>query len=139
MRIEAVLFDLGGTLEDVRYDASSRLEASRVLKRFLSGEGIRLDVEPEAILAAIERGCAGYRAWSERTMREAPAAQVWGEWYLREFGIPRPEIDRVAEGLAMIWETRFHTRELRPDARSTLEALKTRGYRLGVISNTSRR
>ncbi len=137
MRIDAVLFDLGGTLEDVRYSPESRLAACASLKRFLKKEGLDLAAEPEALLKAIERGYLAYRAWSERTMTEAPANRVWAEWYLREFDLPRPEIDRVAEGLALIWETEFHSRELRPDARESLEALKARGFRLGVISNTS--
>lgn len=137
MRIDAVLFDLGGTLEDVRYDHESRLLASGELKRFLSANGIDLPGDAEAILERVERGCAAYREWCERTMVEAPADQVWAEWYLRDFGISRASIAPFAEGLASIWETRFHSRSLRPEARATLADLAERGYKLGVISNTS--
>jgi putative hydrolase of the HAD superfamily len=137
VRIDAVLFDMGGTIEDVYYDRELRLKASYEVINYLAGEGIALDAAAETVLAAIERGCADYRAWSERTMIEAPATRVWSEWYLREFGIDKRDIDRVAEDLAMIWETKFYARSLRPEALGTLEALAARGYRLGVISNTS--
>jgi len=137
MKIDAVLFDMGGTLEDIRYDDELRLAATREVLEYLKKNGITLQAAPEAVFAAIIRGCADYRAWSERTLREAPARIVWREWYLREFSLAESDIDRVADGLAVIWETKFHARALRPEARETLSSLKARGYRLGVISNTS--
>jgi putative hydrolase of the HAD superfamily len=70
-------------------------------------------------------------------MVEAPAERVWAEWYLGEYEIPRALIAPLAEDLAKLWETGFHTRSLRPEARPALEALAERGYKLGVISNTS--
>ncbi len=139
MRIDAVLFDLGGTIEDVRYDRESRLDACRELKRFLTEENINIPAGADELLDAVERGSRDYRAFCERTMIEAPTNRVWAEWYLREFPVPRAELDRVAEGLGLIWETRFHTRSLRPEALETLRSLKERGFRLGVISNTSSR
>jgi len=48
-------------------------------------------------------------------------------------------VERIAEDLAYAWETTFFARKLRPDAVSTLDSLAGRGYRLGVISNTSSR
>jgi len=70
-------------------------------------------------------------------MVEAPARDVWAQWYLRDFPMPREALDRLSPDLAKIWETQFHSRKMRPDASATLEALKARGYLLGIISNTS--
>jgi putative hydrolase of the HAD superfamily len=137
MRIDAVLFDMGGTIEDIRYDDGMRMSAARTVIAYLAERGIRLDASPEAVFASIRNGSLDYRAWSERTLQEAPARRVWREWYLRDYGLSESAIDRVADGLAVIWETEFHSRALRPEARETLESLAARGYRLGVISNTS--
>lgn len=137
MKIDAVLFDMGGTIEDIRYDDGLRISAARNVIEYLSERGIHLDATPEAVFASIRSGSLDYRAWSERTMQEAPAGRVWREWYLRDYALPESSVEGVADGLAVIWETKFHSRALRPEARKTLEALKSRGYRLGVISNTS--
>lgn len=128
---------MGGTIEDISYDPGLRLGGSASVLACLARAGLALPVEAPALLAAIERGSARYRAWSEKTMVEAPAKDVWAEWYLGEFALPRGAIDSLAPELARIWETQFHSRRIRPEARACLEALRDRGYLLGVISNTS--
>jgi len=40
-----------------------------------------------------------------------------------------------AEDITFFYETRFHIRSLRPEAPAALEALRAKGFRLGVISN----
>ena len=139
MTIKVVLFDMGGTIENLNYDHASRIVATKELLAFLKSEHLAVDADPETLLQQIERACKDYRAESERTMREAPAAEVWSRWYLRDYRLPQAEIGRMAEDLAWIWETRFYTRTIRPGASEAFAALKERGFRLGIISNTSSR
>lgn len=139
MRIKAVFFDMGGTLEDIRFDRSSRLAATGELLSLLEGEGIHVGRGAEVVLDSIERGCAVYRAHSERAMRELPPAEIWRDYYLADFGLKAEDAERLAERLAWLWETRFYTRSLRPGAHEAVAALKERGYSLGIISNTSSR
>jgi putative hydrolase of the HAD superfamily len=68
---------------------------------------------------------------------ELPPLDLWTDWNLRDFNVARSALEPIAEELSYLWETTFFARKLRPDALFTLEALKARGYQLGVISNTS--
>ena len=137
MKIEAVLFDMGGTIEDIRHDRKSRLAATEELLALLAGEGLALDASAAEVLDSIEGRSREYRTWSETTMREGRPDAIWNDWNLRDFGLPADEVRRVAEKLAYIWETKFYTRSIRPEAAEALRNLKARGYSLGVISNTS--
>ena len=137
MKIEAILFDMGGTIEDIRHDRRSRLAATGELLALLAKEGLVLNACEDEVLDSIERRNREYRTWSESTMREGRPAAIWNEWYLRDFSLPVDEVNRVAEKLAYIWETKFYTRSVRPEAAAALRNLKARGYSLGVISNTS--
>ena len=58
-------------------------------------------------------------------------------YYLASLGLPDEKVGEIAEELADFWEVTYYHRERRPGVRETLEALKTRGYKLGVISNTA--
>ena len=42
MKIDTVLFDMGGTIEDVRYDRALRLAALPGILALLAGQGIVL-------------------------------------------------------------------------------------------------
>ena len=67
--------------------------------------------------------------------------RVLGTW--RGIAITTPtEFDRekllpITEELANLWEVTFYHRELRDGAAEMLQALKSRGYHLGVISNNA--
>jgi putative hydrolase of the HAD superfamily len=139
MKIEAVLFDMGGTLEDLHYDRALRLAALPGILAVLAGEGIVLPGDDSEILDRLLARNAEYKAWSEKARIESPAASIWSDWNLRDFSLPADKVGRIAEELAYVWETSFFARKLRPDAASTLDSLAKRGYRLGVISNTSSR
>ena len=70
-------------------------------------------------------------------MLEKKPEEIWPDWYLRAFDFDREKLLPITEELANLWEVTFYHRELRPDARETLQALKDRGYHLGVISNNA--
>ena len=46
-------------------------------------------------------------------------------------------LESISEKLANLWEVTFYHRELRAGAAEMLQALKDRGYRIGVISNNA--
>lgn len=137
MSLRAVLFDMGGTIEDIYHDRQLRLRALPGILSILEGQGIRLPGTNDEILDSILAGNAAYKALSEAERREYPTQTIWVDWNLRDFDIPAAKIGPVSEHLAFLYETTFFSRKLRPDAASTLASLAERGYRLGVISNTS--
>jgi len=139
MKIDTVLFDMGGTIEDIHYDRALRLKALPGILAVLAGEGIVLPGDDHEILDRLLSRNAEYKTWSEKSRIESPPATIWKEWNLRDFSVPADKVDRIAENLAYVWETSFFSRKMRPDAVSTLASIAERGYRMGVISNTSSR
>lgn len=139
MNLSTVIFDMGGTLEDVRYDTAVRRAALPRILNMLARAGIALPSDDDRVFNSIISGNLDYKAWSEKLEIEIPALEIWAAWNLREFDVDRVALETIAEDLAFLWETTFFSRALRPEAAPMLEALKTRNYRLGVISNTSSR
>jgi putative hydrolase of the HAD superfamily len=128
---------MGGTIEDIYHDRQIRLRALPGILSVLEGQGIVLPGTHDEILESMLAGNAAYKALSEAERREYPTHTIWVDWNLRDFDIPAAKIEPVSEHLAFLYETTFFSRKLRPDAVPTLAALAERGYRLGVISNTS--
>ena len=139
MTIDTVLFDMGGTIEDIHFDRALRLRALPGLLSLLAGEGIHLPGADQEILGKLLSRNAEYKAWSEKAKIESPPETIWKDWNLKDFSVSADKVDGIAESLAYLWETSFFTRKPRPEALSTLAALAEKGYRLGVISNTSSR
>jgi putative hydrolase of the HAD superfamily len=133
--IRAVVFDLGGTLEEIYYDAALRVEATRGLQQLL----IECDLNPglplSKLQATILAGIRAYSDWREKTEIELPPEQVWTEYIFPDAGLPKERLMAAAEDLTFFYETQFHARTLRPESPDALEALRARGYRLAVISN----
>ena len=133
--IEAVLFDLGGTMHtsnspegwDVRY-------AARLLER-LEDYGIHLVLSPDALALMLKTNCEDYKHHTEQTLRELPAAEIWSEYYLRGLGVSREALEPIAEELSFRYDY-DRTRILRrPYLKQTVETLRDMGIRMGVISN----
>ncbi len=138
-RIQAVAFDLGGTLEEIHYDEALRLEATCGLRELLR----RLHLDPgltvPELYAAVTAGIRAYHAWREETERELPPERVWAEYVFPGRGLPPQALRAAAEELALYYENRFFTRRLRPEVPETLARLRARGLRLALISNVMAR
>ena len=139
MKIGAVFFDMGGTIEDIHFNRALQLRGLKEIISILAEQGITLSGSEDSILDKILARNAEYKAWSENNMIESPASQIWNEWNLRDFKLPAEKIDKIAEKLAYTWETSFFHRQLRANAFETLDTLHHKGYKLGIISNTSSR
>ena len=133
--IQAVLFDLGGTLHtsdspagwDVRY-------AARLLER-LADYGIRLELSPDALALLLKTNCEAYKHHTEQILRELPAAEIWSDYYLRGLGVSRETLEPIAEELSFRYDY-DRTRVLRrPHLKQTIDALRDMGIRMGLISN----
>jgi len=128
---EAVLFDLGGTLVDYPVPPWP-VVAIRFARAFLTG--IVLGDEsgfPPAASVPLPKDAPSHRA---RARPDAPLA------YRTTMGLRR--VIRSISGSTLPRLSELATRplvaggRLVPDARTTLAVLRTRGYRLGLISNT---
>ena len=119
--IQAVLFDFYDTLAHV--DGEAILAGRRAMAE-------RAGVDAEA-MAALWRSTAEQRMLGALGSLEAQIADL-----LRQLGCSAPPelLHELADLDVRAWQEAV---TLYPDARPALEALKARGYRLGVLSNCS--
>ncbi|MDQ7840908.1 MAG: HAD family hydrolase [bacterium] len=133
--IKAVVFDLGGTLEEIYYDDATRQTAAGGLLEMLAGRGLDPGLSVEDLRAAVLSGMAAYQRWREQHQRELPPDRVWTEYVFPDNGLPRDRLIAEAEDLTLYYEDNFYGRTLRPEAPAVLAELQQRGFRLAVISN----
>lgn len=133
--ITTVLFDLGGTLHTVIRKPDSMTRFAERLIRRLSDYGIILDTTPEALAVSLHENAEAYKHESERAKAELPGAEIWNDWYLKEFHIGRERLAPIAEELSFLYDYDRLTLMRKTRLRETIETLHGMGIRMGVVSN----
>lgn len=139
MKIQAVLFDMGGTIETFRYTRELRLEATAVIQQKLLDAGIDLHLSNEGLYDVISNGLERYKRWCLESMVELPSQRVWSRYILRNCEVNKERLAEISEELMFLIETRFYHRLMRPEIPQVLKALKEMGLKLGIISNVNSR
>jgi len=134
--IRAVVWDMGGTLEELTYDEAIQQEATRGLRPLLAEWGLDPGLDLAGLQAAVLSGMKAYQAWREESEVELPPERVWAEYVLPGYGLSQERLAAAAEDLTLFYETHYQVRRLRPEAPIVLRALHRKGFRLAVISNT---
>ena len=133
--IKAVLFDLGGTLHKSSSPPGRDFWfAQRLIERF-SDYGIKLEGGAELLAGRLAINSEVYKHESEITLRELPSAQIWSDYYLREYGLERERIEPFAEELSFLYDYERPCVMRREHLKETMMELKAMGLHLGVISN----
>lgn len=133
--IKAVLFDLGGTLHKSSSPPGRDLWfAQRLIERF-SDYGIKLEGGAELLAGRLAINSEVYKHESEVTLRELPSAQIWSDYYLREYGLDRERLEPFAEELSFLYDYERPCVMRREHLKETMMELKAMGLHLGVISN----
>lgn len=135
--ITTVLFDMGGTLEDIWVDEESHAAAIAALDRMLKGWGMDPGLPLPELKKAVEAGWKRYDAVRSAGDVELKPTQIWGDYILTDFDFPRETLLPHCEEIAHMWEVTFFHRRLRPKVAEMLGELKAMGLKLGVISNTA--
>ena len=135
--LNTVLFDMGGTLEDIWNTQETQAKAMDALQKTLQAHGLEPGCSPEEFDRRVMAGLKEYKRWSEGLELEKKPEEIWPDYYLKEFGFDREKLIPITEELANLWEVTYYHRELRGDVLETLEALKARGYHIGIISNNA--
>ena len=133
--IRAVIFDLGGTLEDIYYDDATRLEAARGVRALMLERGLDPGLTAPDLHAAIQSGLVAYQRLRESTNVELPPERVWIEYVFAGRGLPADRLTEAAEDLMLHYENYAFRRALKPEASLALAALHGAGLRLAMISN----
>ena len=135
--ITTVLFDMGGTLEDIWVDAESEMAAIVKLDAMLKERGFDPGVSPDALKASVDEGWKRYDVIRSAGDVELKPVEIWCDCVLTDFGFDRAALAPHCEEIAHMWEvTHFH-RHLRPRVKEMLSELRDMGLKLGVISNTA--
>ncbi len=133
--IRAVVFDLGGTLEDVYYDNATRLQGALGLLEILKRKGLDPGLSPLELRDTVIAGIKRLYHYRDAEEREQPPEIVWTEYIFPDGKIPQDRLRDAAEELTVFYENNFYTRTLRPEVPEMLSALASRGLKLAVISN----
>ncbi|MGM9668879.1 MAG: HAD family hydrolase, partial [Faecousia sp.] len=135
--ITTVLFDMGGTLEDIFVDEASEKEAMRRLREMLSSYGLDPGMDDDAFKARVDAGWVRYGEYRDARNVELKPIRIWCDYVLADFGFPRETLEPHCEEIAHMWEVTHYHRRLRPRVKEMLQNLKDMGLKLGVVSNTA--
>ena len=137
MQIDTVLFDMGGTLEDIHYsDRVPEIIEGKMEEILGVAYGKIFPLGGGEFYSYLQKRYGEYRSFREKTCIEVHPAMVWNDWIFKDLSIPAELIFDNHEKLAYFWETEVIVRECRKEAPEMLAELKSRGIRMGIISNT---
>ena len=135
MKLKAVFFDMGGTIQTFRFDREMRVKNAGILRDCLTRNGIHLELNDEQFADSFSKGISSYQKWSRKSLVELPTLDVWTDYVFKDFPIKRETLAPLAEELAYLYETWFYYREMRPEIPQVLSKIKKMGLKIGCISN----
>lgn len=139
MNIQAVFFDMGGTIETFGYTRELRLNTTVSIQQRLIHAGIDLQLTTEQLYDVISRGLNEYKRWSIQTMEELPPWRVWSDYIFPDQELDRKKLSAIAEDLMFLIETCFYQRAMRPEVPEVLQGIRQMGLKIGLISNVNSR
>lgn len=139
MTVQAVFFDMGGTIETFGWTPELRIEATHGVQGRLADAGIQLALTDRQLYEIISRGLKNYHAWSLISLEELPPARVWSEYIFADYPVDREKLAATAEDLMFFIETHYYRRSMRPEVPGVLEAIHKMGLKIGLISNVCSR
>ena len=139
MTIQAVFFDMGGTIETFWYSRELRLQATPGIQQLLLAAGIDLQLKSKQLYELITDGLVRYHRWRVQTLEELPPQRVWRDYILSGYPVDSKKLEAIAEGLTIYIETHYYHREMRPEIPMVLDAIQRLGLKIGLISNVSSR
>jgi len=129
--IDVILFDVGGTLRGAwRQEEEKAMQALGEINRLMN-----LNMPENELFRLLKKGSKGYSAWAQETHMELDEEQLWSRWMLPDH--PEQLVRSLAMQLNACWRQIIANREIFPETQEILMTLFRRGYRLGIVSNTT--
>ena len=122
---------MGGTLRGTR--KRSREERLKYVGEILDLLGSTAD--PSKFSRLLARRSTAYRQWARQTMLELNEIELWTRWLLPDW--PEDQVRQQAMQLNRLWREATGERIIFPETAEVLLELFRRGYRLGLVSNTT--
>ncbi|MHC1739817.1 MAG: HAD family hydrolase [Anaerolineaceae bacterium] len=129
MKIEVIFFDVNGTLRSRQPDPQTQQTAIDLISKRL-----RIPLNDSSRWQELEIRYEAYSKWSKENLAHLPEEEIWTKWMC--FDKPIESIAPYAAQLMKAWIERKGKASPIPQVEETLITLKSRGYRLGLISNT---
>jgi len=130
-QIQTILFDMGGTLR--RTVKRTREEKKQVVQQIMNLVGALGSAQEFTPL--LSRRAKAYKHWAEQTHTELNESDLWTKWMLPDF--PAGKISGMAIQLNQLYREASGLRVIFPESRAVVLELFRRGYRLGLVSNTT--
>ncbi len=131
VNVQAILFDMGGTLR--RTTAQDPAVKEQKLRELIQLLG--LGQSPAEIFQLLTERVKAYHQWALSTLCELSEPELWTRWMLPD--LPADQIGPQAVRLEQLWRQATGRRDPLPESRAVLTELFRRGYRLGLVSNTT--
>ncbi len=129
--IDAILFDMGGTLRNrTKHERDEKHQKFHLLVELLGEQ-----VDEADFRKLLKSRARGYKNWAESTLLELNEIDLWTKWMLPDW--PAAQVAPLALKLNQIWRDITGTKDPFPETREVVLELFRRGYRLGLISNTT--
>jgi putative hydrolase of the HAD superfamily len=129
-QIEVILFDMNGTLRKRVPDLALQKQNQNRLSALLGLE----ELIP-TYMEGLTRRYKTYTRWADEHRVSLSEAEIWGKWLTPE--LPPAQVESQAAELMLAFRKCRGKHILKPDVVPVLRELERRGYRLGVISNTT--
>ena len=136
-KIDTVLFDMGGTLEDIFNTHYTLENAAQGIIDILERHSLPFTQPVKEMQRMLLNGLRRYSSLRDEDSIELKPERVWADYMLCESGISSEKVEAIGEELANCWESLYFTRTLRPGAAEMLRGLRSLGLKLGIVSNTA--
>ena len=135
--IKGVMFDMGGTLEDLYFDDSNIKRTAHALYEILQKHGIEVPYGEQELWDIVYPEILRYKDEAEVTLMELKPEQIWADYGFAKVPIDRQKLIAVSEEIAHMWEITYFDRSLRQNAAEMLKGLKELGLFVSAVSNTA--
>ncbi|MGB8981328.1 MAG: HAD-IA family hydrolase [Anaerolineales bacterium] len=130
-QIAAIFFDMGGTLRTTA--GRTPQERQPGVQRIMDLIGTRGSAQEFSELLSTR--AKAYKHWAEQAHIELNESELWAKWMLPDF--PADQIRGMGIELNQLYRAATGLRVVFPEARDVILELFRRGYRLGIVSNTT--
>ena len=135
--IRAVMFDMGGTLEDIYSDSENEERTACELSRILRQHQIEVPYGGKELWEKVYPNILQYKEEAEETLLELKPEQIWADYGFRDIPVDRKKLISVSEEIAHMWEVTYFNRNMRKNVEPMLKGLKEMGLLVSAVSNTA--
>lgn len=127
---------MGGTIQNFWTNRELKVKSIPVFRDTFLRVGINFELDDDSLTDLVSSGITSYHKWNRESRIELKPFEVWKKFVLKDYHFPDEKLSSIAENLTYLYETTFYFREMRPEMPEVLEAIKSMGLSMGIISNT---